>query len=742
MPHLLKRLELNGFKSFAAKTVLEFPRGITAIVGPNGSGKSNIIDAIRWLLGERDAKNLRGGKGEDLIFAGTPKRPRVGLAQAVLYFDNHSRFFPVDFTEIAVMREINRSGDSEYFLNKSEVRLKDIIDFFAAARLGSRGITVVTQGNSDMVLRASPEERRMMIEEVLGLKEYQIKKHEAERRLKNSAVNLDKVKALMAEILPHLRSLKRQTSRWEKREEYEKELRELEDRFFGAQFRKIEEELRLVEAGLRAHEEKKAEADKRKTAAEKKLAEVEGNEPKEREELKAIKTVIKEVEDKRSVLGRELARLEAQMEMTAQSSVVPAGVAGDRLWSLVHSVKDVLAAALKDTAVLESAVRKVLDDIDALFSESGSLENRNPASLELKNNFEKLGKDMRELENRIIELRNREKLLEKNQEEFYSVLKTALSEVQSAGRATDEWNRTEQQKSLEHERILMRKSELEHRIEEAGRRPDEFLRSGERRVKSEAEGENEASRSTLYAPPQEMEKRMFRLRGELAAMGEVDETVVNEARETENRYQFLDKESADLIKAETDLRTLIKDLNQKISTKFGEALIKINDEFQKFFELMFGGGTGKLVLEKPVKIEKRAEAEGNEAGENEEVAKEEEEEKEPGIEIKVSLPRKRISSLDMLSGGERSLVGIATLFALISVSPPPFLVLDEIDAPLDERNAKRFAEMLKEFSKETQFIIVTHNRATMEAADVLYGVTLDADGTSKILSMKFAGAVK
>ncbi|MEK7195550.1 MAG: AAA family ATPase, partial [Patescibacteria group bacterium] len=128
MANLLKRLELNGFKSFAQKTVLDFPGGITAIVGPNGSGKSNVVDAIRWLLGEREAKNLRGGKVEDLIFAGTSKRPRMGQAQASLHFDNANGFFPVDFTEVTIMRRASRDGVNHYFLNKSEILLRDLID--------------------------------------------------------------------------------------------------------------------------------------------------------------------------------------------------------------------------------------------------------------------------------------------------------------------------------------------------------------------------------------------------------------------------------------------------------------------------------------------------------------------------------------------------------------------------------------------------------------------------------------
>jgi chromosome segregation protein len=231
---------------------------------------------------------------------------------------------------------------------------------------------------------------------------------------------------------------------------------------------------------------------------------------------------------------------------------------------------------------------------------------------------------------------------------------------------------------------------------------------------------------------------MFRLRGDLASIGEVDEALMREAKETEARYGFLAKESEDLEVAVRDLTKLMQELTEKIKTEFEGSLDKINKEFDKFFNVMFGGGSAKLKILKP-KIEKLEPEEGeNVPTELEEIAEEIVlPEDNNGIEIDVKLPRKKITSLDVLSGGERSLVGIAAVFAMISVSPPPFLVLDEVDAPLDERNARRFAEMLKEFSKHTQFIVITHNRATMESADVLYGVTLDEDGTSKIVSLKF-----
>ena len=244
MTNFLKRLELQGFKSFAPKTVLDFPARIVAIVGPNGSGKSNIIDALRWVLGEREAKQLRGEKLENLIFSGTPKHPAAGLARVALYFDNKGKQLPLDFEEMAVMRKIDRSGTSQFFCNDAEVRLKDLLPILARARLSSRGLNMIGQGESDVFVKSTPEERRMMMEEVLGLREFRIKKNQSERRLENARINMDKVKAMLDELAPHLRVLRRQKNRFEKRNEVEIELRELENRYFSFHYQALEKELK------------------------------------------------------------------------------------------------------------------------------------------------------------------------------------------------------------------------------------------------------------------------------------------------------------------------------------------------------------------------------------------------------------------------------------------------------------------------------------------------------------------
>lgn len=732
--HLLKRLELNGFKSFAGRTVLEFPSGITAIVGPNGSGKSNVVDALRWLLGEREAKNLRGAKVEDLVFAGTPKRPRMSQAQASLHFLNpeitkgsradetQTRFFPVDFEEVVVTRQVSRDGTNRYFINKAEVLLRDLIDFFAKAKLGSRGLIIVGQGNSDMFIAATPKVRREMIEEILGLREYQLKKTEAERRLKTTEQNLEKVKALTEEILPHLRSLKRQTARWQRRGEFENELRSLENVLFGTQWRDLEAKISELVRDIKAHEEGVLTLKKAREEAEEKQKRVEAMQPQEKAELRELKNSVQKLMEERSRLGKDLGRLEARLEMESHSADSSISLKISDAVSLLKKIKDDLVSyAGKDLGMIQAGIEKLVREIDSVLSPRAVRSEGTSTTLKVE--FEKINSELLKIEKDLRALHDKEKELEQGQEQFYETFKLAVSEVERAKDEIEKWEIQHQAKRFEKERIELRREELERQIRQAGRDPQEFSKISE-------------APNPEYGDSATMERRIFRLRGDLASIGEIDEALVKEASDTETRYEYLSRESVDLEKAMADLRHLIKDLDEKVRSEFQDSLVKINEEFSNYFALMFGGGHAKLEVVRPPKKEKPIEGEEPQEAKEDAVEDEAIEEDIGGIEIKLHLPRKKLNSLELLSGGERSLVGIAALFALISVSPPPFLVLDEIDAALDDRNTRRFAELLKEFSKKSQFIVVSHNRATMEAANILYGVTLHEDGSSKILSLK------
>ena len=196
----LKKIELQGFKSFAEKTVIEFEGGITTIVGPNGSGKSNISDAVRWVLGEQSAKSLRGSKMEDVIFSGTKHRKMLGLAEVSLVLDNSDHSLPLAFEEVIVTRRVYRSGESEYLINKAECRLKDIQELFMDTGVGRDGYSIIGQGKIETIISSKSDERRSIFEEASGIVKYRTRKDEALRKLENTNTNLDRVTDILREI--------------------------------------------------------------------------------------------------------------------------------------------------------------------------------------------------------------------------------------------------------------------------------------------------------------------------------------------------------------------------------------------------------------------------------------------------------------------------------------------------------------------------------------------------------------
>ena len=212
----LKSLELSEFKSFAKKTELEFSTPITAIVGPNGSGKSNLAEAFRFVLGEQSIKSLRGSRGEDLIWGGGVTLARANRAAVKIALNNEQRLFPLDFDEVMIERAVHRDGAGEYSINSSRTRLRDVQELLGAANIGPTGHHIISQGEADRILSASAKERREMIEDALGLKVYQYKKAESERKLEKTKENIAQVEALRKEIQPHLRFLERQVKKVER----------------------------------------------------------------------------------------------------------------------------------------------------------------------------------------------------------------------------------------------------------------------------------------------------------------------------------------------------------------------------------------------------------------------------------------------------------------------------------------------------------------------------------------------
>src|SRR5262249_36136856 len=224
---MLKRLELVGFKSFADKTSFTFGDGITAIVGPNGSGKSNIVDAVRWILGEQSAKSLRGGEMADVIFNGSASRRGFGLAEVTMILDTSKRLLASAAAEVQVTRRVHRSGEGEYLLSGQPCRLKDIKDLFLGSGAGHDAYSIIEQGKVDVLLQASTRERRTIFEEAAGISRFRVKKIEAQRKLERVEQNLQRLKDIIDEVDKQLRSVKLQASKAQRYQEYTNRLKEM-----------------------------------------------------------------------------------------------------------------------------------------------------------------------------------------------------------------------------------------------------------------------------------------------------------------------------------------------------------------------------------------------------------------------------------------------------------------------------------------------------------------------------------
>lgn len=732
----LTKLEISGFKSFAKSTVLEFPSKITAIVGPNGSGKSNVVEAVRWVLGEQSIKSLRGKRGEDLIYNGSPKTPRMGKASVELFFDNKDHRIPIDFDEVVISRKIFRDGLNEYYINNSQTRLKDVVEMMARIGLGHTQHNIISQGEVDRMLLSSSRDRREMLEEALGLRVYHLKKNEAERKLLSTEENIKQVESLIREIAPHLKFLRTQAEKAEKREVVENELKSLQKIYFTLESESILKEKSKLSEEKAPFEEAAARLEKEISAIVKKISDEEESIIK-RKSFSIEEKSLTGLETKRREIERELGRLEGRLEMEKQREKMP-------------------KVRLIDALYIQKRIEEFIQDISALLEEGDRLETfRQELSL-LKEDLERLKEDVSrgrieekpgevdeslfaEIKKTISDtearlqsisgqIEEKNKNLEKEQESW-RISQTKIREEERALREKEEEKRDLvlrlQRFDFENERIDLRETELARGLKEAGFEENSF--------KAETLDGYEGH------VPEEVKKKIERLRARLEEIGGIDQMVVKEFKETEARHEFLSREIEDLKNASLSLDGLIKELEDHIENDFKAGFSKIKEEFNNYFRVIFGGGSAKLQITSlrqnfDDQIDAQEITEGNLSSKIEPEAKEE------GIEIDVDLPKKRIKGLAMLSGGEKALTSIALLFAITAVNPPPFLVLDETDAALDEANSRKYATILKELAKRTQLILVTHNRETMASAGILYGVTMGDDGISKLLSLKLEEA--
>jgi chromosome segregation protein len=766
----LKKLELSGFKSFGKKCELIFNAPISAIVGPNGSGKSNVAEAFRFVLGEQSIKSMRGKKGEDLIFNGGGERAgeagRANRASVKITFDNRKRFLDVDFDEVSVERVVYRDGINEYLINGTQVRLKDVTELIAGAHISSSGHHTISQGEADRILNANIKDRKTMIEDALGLKIYQYKREESERKLVKTGENIKSVESLRREIVPHLKFLKKQVEKVEKTVEMRAKIAVLYKEY-------LKRESLYISHHKKAYEEEKAPLDKKLKELEKELSHAKEilsrskDQDEKSAEIISLEEKIRKTREEKDSLMRELGRIEggiASEERIIKKQKEIIHSAEDKIVTLreveelAHSIDKEIekTKAEENLGVIQKIFSRVKDLVHSFVQKhktktSDNLLHESEAALaKLKDEKSKLEKKLKELEKEGEHL-----------EKQYSALKTNIEKEKDTNR--DAEKKVFEVMSLQNE-VISKLNIVKGALERLHIEEENFKREmGEagaivgREILDFESFEIAISQEQIAnAPRGEQEDRRrdierIKIRLEDSGVGSSDE-IMKEFRDVSERDTFLAAELTDLEKSAESLQKLISDLHEKIETEFKIGIEKINKQFQDFFSLMFGGGTAALSVVKE-KRRKRADTDlsallsGDEsaleitgAGADGVSGAETEEEQEDGVDISINLPRKKIKGLMMLSGGERALTSIALIFAISQVNPPPFIILDETDAALDEANSKKYGDMIENLAKLSQLILITHNRETMSRASILYGVTMSS-GVSKLLSIQFDEAV-
>lgn len=753
----LKKLEISGFKSFANKTILEFPSGVTAIVGPNGSGKSNIADAVSWVLGEQSMKSLRGKKSEDVIFTGSDKKSKMSAAFASLFLDNSDKKIPLDYQEVVIARKLFRNGESEYMINKNQVRLIDIADLLAKSGISKRGYCVINQGMADSILAATPAERMVIFEEATGVRSFQIKKQQTINKLESTARNLEQVLGLLNEIEPRLGFLRRQAAKAQKRGEVEENLKLEQKKLYSNIWKSLNCDNRAHNLEKRKWEEavKNISAEVENIKSE--LAKDNGIDGLYQSKFEQLQKELSSLQEAANSLQKELSIIEGRIEIEEEQkkkmeipefAPINLGYVKEKLSNilLIYDKLLVFIENLADLRNVQSAKdegRKVRNEVELLLCEikEGKVSQKSSGmlfdgarlekfELERKRILEKIKKLSEKHEEIKAKIQNLNTEEREKRRSFFQLERKLQNRQDELNGAKDNLNGI----NIELAKFDVRKEDLFREVKEELGNLDLLEKNSD---------DNFASSEVIADNFNQEESRLKikRLKIKLEQIGGIDPLVMEEYNETQKRFEFLSAQSNDLIQSSESLKKIIKELDEKIENRFKSSFQKINEEFNRYFKVIFGGGKASLSI-----IYSVDEEEGEDDKENENGKEKREErnkiKKIAGIEINAAPPGKRISSLSMLSGGERALASIAILFAIISNNPPPFSVLDEIDAALDEANSMRLAKIIKEISGKTQFVIITHNREIMKQAEILYGVTMQDDGVSKIVSLKLEGEMR
>ncbi|HET8813606.1 MAG TPA: AAA family ATPase [Solirubrobacterales bacterium] len=763
----LKSISMKGFKSFPERTTLEFSPGVSVIVGPNGSGKSNITDAVLWALGEQSPGAIRGASMQDVISAGGKGIGQRRAAEVEVTIDNSEGRAASEFSEIAIERRLDRSGDSGYRLNGARCRLADVTDVLSDTNLGREMHSVISQGRVETIVHSKPRERRLLVEEAAGLGKHRKRRRRAELKLRSARDNLDRALDVEREARARLRPLKRQAQAAELGARIERE--EL-----GLRAQLVSEELRFgadraeaaekAAAKARAAREKLegrlAEVGKRRLAAEERFA----ARDRERTQAWGLLTKLRGDQERVAIRVANLSSREAELEAGLERlrtelgpltlDVGPGSAPGERARKLTEELGEI-----------DAGLRAAAQGLEVARSDDAAESAREVALVDVRAGAERASRHARRAEGLLGE-RHREALRARvaTGEELLDDVRAALRASEAVGAAIrtrvemierkvvggedDGDEIAEELRACSKEEFELQ-AQMKETSDELTRAEVEAAHLGDRRAEAERELAAIAERLGEEIPPAEealtdearaeIDRRLDRLERRRAQIGPVNPLAEQEYDEAREHVEALQAQREDIERSMRELESLIRDIDEEIERAFEQTFEATAKNFEEMVEHLFPGGRGRLrrVSLRPVRDDERPAGEQEAPTDAEpEPENEEEERDELGVEIEVTPAGKSTRKLSLLSGGEKSLVALAFVFAVFLARPCPFYILDEVEAALDDANIDRFLQLIRRFSDRAQFVIVTHQKRTMDAADVLYGVSMGGDGVTKVVSKR------
>ncbi len=815
----LNSIKLSGFKSFVDPTSVTFPSSMSCIVGPNGCGKSNVIDAVRWVLGESSAKNLRSDSMTDVVFNGSSSRKPVSKASVELFFDNKEGRIGGEFSsysEISVRRSLELDGQSNYYLNGTSCRKKDITDVFLGTGLGPRSYAIIEQGMISQLVSAKPEEMRGYIEEVAGISRYLERKKETESRIKRTKENLSRLEDLREEISRLLFKLQRQAKAAEKYHELRKDETKAQLMLLGSKWRDVSSLLVAKEKEVKDQELKVEEINSQKNTSDSEIIKL-------RAKQIELQTALDKVQQEFYSFGADISRTEQEISLKKDrvneiaEKISTNKIQIDTRNREIEKLSENKSSAQLEISAIENELKSLKENTDGpdtaeaekieglwliFITETKDILNNIVNSIgsiksKLSNNdsvdgdlrkIESLQNDLKKLEtepNKLTKLtqdflinasegakQQRINLIEKTDK--YAELQAKLASMNSEGShiSTKLQDLAQENRDLEEEskeltqpineiqekldQLLSDRLKVEENLLESRKAIEECNASIHKIEREKIEKEQAAitlrellenlrlERQASKIEQNNIEKQVEELEGDLSKiknelvddksvegysadleaielkisrLGAINLAAMEEYDQESKRKELLDEQHNELMQALETLERAITKIDKETRTTFKDTFDKLNQSLSQSFPKLFGGGHAELVM----------------LGDDLLTC---------GIGISARPPGKKNASVSQLSGGEKALTAIATVFAFFELNPAPFCLLDEVDAPLDDLNTMRFIDLVDEMSQRVQFVYITHNKISMEKSKHLMGVTMQEPGVSRMVAVDVDQAVE